>query len=224
MTIRTAFAALVLAILAMLPSSAATLGAQGHDPDVAARPAAAPAPVGWNTRLDRANADRATLAFSTMGGGMHVTGGPAAIFWNATNTANGAYTAEVTMTQMKAPTHAEAYGLIWGGRDLAGEGQEYFYFVIRKDGRYLVRHRAGAATHDVTPWTENAAIVKEGADGKARNTLRVEVTATGTKLYANGQLLQELPRLGMTAGTDGIVGFRVNHNLDVHVDGFAVRR
>lgn len=216
MRLQSALAALVL--------STTVLRAQGNDPDVAARATGAPAPSGWEVRLDRATADRSTLAFSMMGSGMHVTGGPAAIFWNATNTASGAYSAEVTMTQMRAPAHAEAYGLIWGGRDLAGEGQQYLYFVIRKDGRYLVRHRAGAVTHDVTPWTEHAAIVKEGVDGKARNTLRIEVTATGTKLYANGQLLQELPRLGMTAGTDGIVGIRVNHNLDVHVDGFAVRR
>lgn len=210
--------------LAALALSATALSAQGNDPDVAARAVSAPAPAGWEVRLDRANADRATLAFSTMGAGMHITGGPAAVFWNPTNTATGVFTAEVTMTQTKAPAHAEAYGLIWGGRNLAGETQEYLYFVIRKDGRYLVRHRAGAATHDVTPWTEHAAIVKEGADGKARNTLRVEVTASGTKLYANGQLLQELPRLGMTSGTDGIVGIRVNHNLDVHVDGFTLRR
>ena len=216
MRLQTAFAALAL--------SASALSAQNSDPDVAARPSGAPAPAGWEVRLDRATADRATLSFATMGPGMHVTGGPAAIFWNLAHTASGAFTAEVTMTQTKAPTHAEAYGLIWGGRNLAGDSQEYLYFVIRKDGRYLVRHRAGAATHDVTPWTEHAAIVKEGADGKARNTLRVEVTATSTKLFANGQLLQELPRLGMTSATDGIVGLRVNHNLDVHVDGFTVRR
>ncbi len=42
-------------------------------------------------------------------------------------------------------------------------------------------------------------------------------------LYANGQLIKEIPRTGMTSVTDGIVGLRVNHNLDVHVAGFAVR-
>jgi hypothetical protein len=219
MKFRQTLGALVLAAGALN-----ALNAQNPDPDVAAKPTGAPAPAGWQVRLDRANADRAALAFTMMGPGMHVTSGPAATLWNPANTASGAFTAEVTMTQMKAPTHAEAYGIVWGGRDLAAETQEYLYFLVRKDGRYTVRHRAGGATHDVTPWTEHVAVVKEGADGKARNTLRVEVTATSTKLYANGQLLQELPRTGMTAGTDGIVGLRVNHNLDVHIDGFAVRR
>lgn len=203
---------------------ASTLNAQNADPDIAARAANAPAPAGWEVRLDRANADRAGIAFSSMGPGMHVTSGPAAIFWNPANATTGAYSAEVTFAQTKAPAHAEAYGLIWGGKNLSAESQEYLYFVIRKDGKFLVRHRSGAATHDVTPWTEHAAIVKESADGTQRNTLRVEVTASGTKLYANGQMLQELPRLGMTAGTDGIVGLRVNHNLDVHIAGFAVQR
>lgn len=209
------------AALALL---AGVAGAQNPaDPDIAARQGSAAAPAGWNVRLDRANANRAQVAFTNMGPGMHVTSGPAAIFWNASNAKSGAYSAEVTFTQMKAPTHAEAYGLIWGANDLEGEGQNYMYFVIRGDGKYLVRHRAGAATHDVQAWTEHAAIAKQGADGKQTNTLRVEVTASSSKLYANGQLIKEIPRTGMTAITDGVVGLRVNHNLDVHIAGFSVR-
>jgi hypothetical protein len=210
--------------VAALALVAGVAGAQNPaDPDIAARQGAAAAPAGWNVRLDRATANRAQIAFTNMGPGMHVTSGPAAIFWNAANAKRGAYNAEVTFTQMKAPTHAEAYGLIWGASDLEGEGQNYLYFVIRGDGKYLVRHRAGAATHDVQPWTEHAAIAKQGADGKQTNTLRVEVTATASKLYANGQLITEIPRSGMTGTTDGIVGLRVNHNLDVHIAGFSVR-
>jgi hypothetical protein len=210
--------------LGALLLSVSAVSAQNADPDIAARPATGPAPAGWQVRLDRANADRSTLAFSMMGTGMHVTGGPAAIFWNPANATTGAFTAEVAFVQTKAPAHAEAYGLIWGGNNLSADTQEYLYFVIRKDGKYLVKHRTGTATHDVTPWTEHAAIVKEGEDGRQANTLRIEVTATATKLYANGQLLQEVPRTGMTAGTDGIVGLRINHNLDLHVAGFSVRR
>ncbi len=199
-------------------------GAQNAaDPDVAARQGAAAGPAGWNVRLDRATADRAQIAFTNMGPGMHVTSGPAAIFYNPANTKRGTYNAEVTFTQMKAPTHAEAYGLIWGANELQGDGQNYLYFVIRGDGKYLVRHRAGTATHDVQAWTEHPAIVKQGADGKQKNTLRIEVTATASKLYANGQLITEIPRAGMTGVTDGIIGLRVNHNLDMHIDGFVVR-
>jgi hypothetical protein len=213
---------------ALVALGASALSAQARpanaDPDVNARAANSPAPAGWQVRLDRATADRNGIAFSTMGTGLHVTNGPAAIFWNPANTTQNTYTVEATFTQMKAPTHAEAYGLFWGGNNLAADNQEYLYFVIRKDGKYLVRHRAGAETHNVAEWTEHPAIVKEGADGKQANTLRIEVTATASRLFANGQLLREVPRSGMTGNTNGIAGLRVNHNLDVHVEGFAVRR
>jgi hypothetical protein len=212
----------------LLVVGASALSAQARpgnaDPDVNARQGSASAPAGWEVRLDRANADRNGIAFATMGTGLHVTSGPAAIFWNGANAVQNTYAVEATFTQMKAPTHAEAYGLFWGGRNLAAANQDYLYFVIRKDGKYLVRHRAGAETHNIAEWTEHAAIVKEGADGKQANTLRVEVTATASRLFANGQLIRELPRQGMASSTDGIAGLRVNHNLDVHVEGFAVRR
>lgn len=214
-----------LALSALL-LSASTLAAQGRnaDPDIAQSQGNAPVPAGWELRLDRANANRSQIRFETMGTGLHVTAGPAAIYWSPRNSATGPYTLEATFTQMKAPTHAEAYGLLWGGGDLNQPGQNYLYFVIRKDGKYLVKHRAGAETHDVVAWTEHPAIVKEGADGKAKNTLKVEVTATHSKLYANGQLITEIPRSGMTAKTDGIAGLRVNHNLDIHIEGFAVKQ
>lgn len=212
--------------LAALALSASALGAQARnaDPDVAQNQGNAPVPAGWELRLDRANANRSQIRFETMGTGMHVTAGPAAIYWSPRNTGTGAYTVEATFTQMKAPTHAEAYGLFWGGKNLSAPNQDYLYFVIRKDGKYLVKHRAGDATHDVQAWTEHAAIRKEGEDGKQMNTLRIEVTATSSKLYANGQLVQEIPRSGMTGGTDGIAGLRVNHNLDVHIEGFSVKK
>ncbi len=212
--------------LFLMALAAGSLGAQGRpaDPDVASRQGNAPVPAGWEVRLDRANANRPDIRFETMGSGMHVTAGPAAIYWNPQSRVSGTYAVQATFTQMKAPQHAEAYGLIWGGNDLNQPSQNYLYFVIRKDGKFLVRHRAGAETHDVVPWTEHTAIVKEGADGKQENTLKVEVTETSSRLFANGTLIREIPRQGMTGTTDGIVGFRVNHNLDVHVGGFTLER
>lgn len=212
----------------LLALSGSALSAQARpvnaDPDINARQSNAPIPAGWQLRLDRANADRNGVAFSTMGTGLHVTNGPAAIFWNPANTVQNTYSVEATFTQVKAPQHAEAYGLFWGGSSLADANQAYIYFVIRKDGKYLVRHRGGAETHNIAEWTEHPAIVKEGPDGKQVNTLRVEVTATSSRLFANGQLVREIPREGYGATTNGIAGLRVNHNLDVHIEGFNVRR
>lgn len=200
-------------------------GAQANtDPDVASAQGNDPMPAGWSMRLDKPTASKATLRFVTMGPGLHVTSGPAAIYWNAVNTMSGPFTAEVTFTQTKAPTHAEAFGIIWAGKNLDAENQDYMYFIVRGDGKYMIKHRAGTVTHEIAPWTEHAGVAKQNAAGSAKTTLKVEATATGTKLYANGELVTELPLSGMTASTNGIVGLRVNHNLDVHVSGFSVTK
>jgi hypothetical protein len=129
-----------------------------------------------------------------------------------------------TFTQMKAPTHPEAYGLFAGGQDLAGAKPSYVYFVVRGDGKYLVKHRADATeVHTLVDWTASPALKAAGADGKATNALQIRVAADSVRFVANGTTVGAVPRasLGALAGTAGL---RVNHNLDVHVDGFAVAK
>jgi hypothetical protein len=38
----------------------------------------------------------------------------------------------------------------------------------------------------------------------------------------NGTVVHSMPKTGMTAKTDGLVGIRINHMLEVHIDNFAV--
>ena len=200
-----------------------SLGAQAKaDPDIAAAQGKDPMPAGWTMRLDRAGASKATLRFVTEGQAMHVTSGPAAIYWDPKSTVTGPFTAEVTLTQLKKPAHPEAYGIIWGGKNLDADNQEYFYLIVRGDGKYSIKHRAGAETHELAPWTDFAGVAKEDAAGKAKTTLKVEATPTGTKLFANGQLIKELKDVTAGPAGNGIVGVRVNHNLDVLVEGFSV--
>jgi hypothetical protein len=210
-------ASLVLVALAAATNTASAQAS--NDPDVAARRTDLPAPKGWTMRFDRANADRAALAFGMAGDEMRVTSGPAAIYWAPSNTTSGPFTLEATFTQLRKPAHPEAYGLVWGGTDLDAANQAYYYLIVRGDGKYMVKHRAGAETHELVPWTDHAALVKEDAAGAARNALRVEATASGVRLFANGQLLRALPA---DATADGVAGVRVNHNLDVAIGGFAV--
>jgi hypothetical protein len=210
---------LALAAAIALPGSAA---AQAADPDIAKRQGDRPTPAGWTTRLDRANADKSTLTFAMEGArAMRITTGPSAIFWDAKNASQGPFALGATFHQLRKPAHPEAYGLIWGGTDLESDRQAYYYLIVRGDGKYMVKHRAGAETHELVPWTEHAALVKEDAEGKATNALRVQATAAGVRLFANGQLLRELPA---DATGDGVAGIRVNHNLDVTVEGFGLRK
>lgn len=183
---------------------------------------------GWTARLDpRAVTQGRTLAdvkLYTMGSGQHITGGPAAIYWNPASTRSGGnYTASASFTQMKPATHAEGYGLFIGGQNLNAANQSYVYFLVRQDGKFLINHRASdTEVHKLRDWTANPAIRMLDASGKSTNALSIALAADAVSFRVNGTEVHSLPR--NSVGTSGVVGLRVNHNLDVHVDGFTVTR
>ncbi len=214
-----AFAA--VALLAAAPLAAQQTPAARGDAD---RPAAGGTlPAGWQMRLDRANADPAGLRFVAMGPGYHVTTGPAAILWMPADSVSGAFEVRATITQTKAPAHPEAYGVFLGASELDGPGQNYFYFLVRGDGKYTVKHRAGDEVHTIQDWTAHDAVAKQGADGKATNAVAVRVTPGHVSYVVNGREVYAMHG-GHVQTVRGLAGLRVNHNLDVHVDGFAVVR
>jgi hypothetical protein len=192
-------------------------------------PLAAQAPDGWMVRIDRStNAqdpdDTPNLKFATMGKGFHVTSGPAGVFWNPANTATGDYTASATFVLTKPSGHTNYYGLVIGGGDLGAATQNYIYFLVAQDGTYLVKHRSGDQVHDVKAATPHEAVRKPGADGRSNNALEVRVAGNTVSYVVNGTVVHTTPKSGMTAKTDGLVGIRVNHLLDVHIDGFTVKK
>lgn len=73
-------------------------------------------------------------------------------------------------------------------------------------------------------WLANDAVVKQDADGKATNLLEVSGDAATKKLTfkINGKPVATLDAPGGSVA--GAVGIRMNHNLDVHVAGFAVHK
>jgi hypothetical protein len=40
----------------------------------------------------------------------------------------------------------------------------------------------------------------------------------------NGTVVKSVPKTGPAAKTDGIYGIRVNHMLEVHIDGFSASK
>lgn len=190
---------------------------------------------GWTGRLDpRAVTQGRSLAdvkFVTMGGGVHVTAGPAAIYWNPANaTEGGNFTVAATFTQTKASAHPEGYGLFFGGQNLTASNQSYMYYLVRQDGKFLVNHRASDnEVHRIVDWKAHPAIRAIDAAGKSTNALSIAIGPEKVSFIANGAEVHSIPRStvdagGNHAGTRGIVGLRVNHNLDLHVDGFALTR
>ena len=184
-------------------------------------PAWAP-PEGWTIRLDDKERGKAAAAtgFTTMGSGFHVTSGPAALYYRAADQATAPFTLSAGFGQRKAPTHPEAYGVFFGGRNLETPQQEYFYFLVRGDGKYMVSHRAGSAVHPMVPWTDHEAVNRQNAAGVASNVLAVDVTADSVHLLVNNTRVRSFGPLQ----ANGQTGLRVNHGLDVHIGEFRIRR
>ena len=190
----------------------------------AAAPLFAQAP-GWKGRADRStNASdpdgAGAIKFMAMGGGFHAVNPQAAVYWNPSNTATGNYTIKGTFVLQKPSGHTNYYGLVFGGSDLDNAKQSYTYFLVAQDGTWLVKKRAGDATTDnVLPKAPNDAIKKPGADGKSTNELEVRVGADKIDYVVNGTVVGSSPKAGVK--TDGIYGLRVNHLLEVMIEGLS---
>jgi len=184
-------------------------------PAAAQQPAGPSLPAGWMARVDRdAPADQ--VSFRTMGSGFHATAGPAAGFCDAREARSGDYRVAARFVQTRAPEHAEAYGLVLGASDMTGAGQRYSYFLVRKDGQFFIATRDGAERKVVVNWTPNAAIQKEGADGRQDNVLGAEVIGDEVVFTVNDAEVARRPKGEIL--TDGYWGYRVNHNLDLHIE------
>jgi hypothetical protein len=192
--------------------------------------AVAQVPAGWKQRLDRSTSasdpDAAgAVKFVTMGSGFHATNPTAAVYWNPANTATGTYTVKATFRLVKPSNHTNYYGLVFGGKDLDGSGQSYIYFTVAQDGTWLLKRRDGdASAPTIAAKTASTAVKKPGADGTSVNALEVRVQADKIDYVVNGTVVHSTPKSGQTAMTDGIAGIRVNHMLEVHIDGFAVEK
>jgi hypothetical protein len=190
-------------------------------------PLAAQTPQGWRMRVDESTSaedpdDRPDLKVVTVGSGMRITGGPAGTFWNPANAVTGNFTARANFTLMKPSSHTNYYGLIFGGRDLDGPKQTYVYFLVAQNGTYIIRRRAGEQVTDVQGRMMHAAIQRPDANGRSVNALEVRVAGNTVSYVINGMVVHTAPKGNLV--TDGLVGVRVNHVLDVQVEGFTVQR
>ena len=193
-------------------------------------PLLAQSPKGWMVRADRSTSasdpdGAGAIKFMTMGTGFHATNPQAAVYWNPANTAAGTYSLKGTFKLVKPSGHTNYYGLVFGGSDLEGPKQSYLYFVVAQDGTWLIKRRDGDTTVEtVTDKVPSDAVKKPDASGTSTNALEVRVLADKIEFLVNGTLVNTQPKTGKTAKTDGIYGIRVNHLLEVMVDGFALTK
>ncbi|MGH7502765.1 MAG: hypothetical protein ACREL7_13545 [Longimicrobiales bacterium] len=194
--------------------------AVAEDPDIAPAGESTGLPAGFELRLDNADATAADYRVMDMGGTLHVQTGPAGILYNASNTATDAdFEATAEFTEVGAPAdHREAYGIFVGGSDLQGAGQQYTYFVIRATGEYLIKRRQGEETTTVVDWTAAPAITASTGGADLTNALSVRKQGETVHFLINGTEVTTVPAADID--TNGMAGVRVNHNLNVMVNGW----
>jgi hypothetical protein len=181
-------------------------------------------PAGWSARTD-GQGDIKNVKFVTMEPGYHLTLGPATILYREKDKANGPFHTLATFHQTKKLKHPEGYGLFFGGQALNGNGQKYTYFLVREDGTFLIKRRDGEKTSEITKgWTANPAVKKLDAEGKATNMLEIDAKQNPSKVEfkVNGKTVYATDAKSLDV--KGNVGLRVNHNLDVHIEGFDVHQ
>ena len=187
-------------------------------------------PFDWSVRLDRpdpnavigANADSADIFFVNMVPGWHITTGPSAIFYHPNSTAGGEYEATLDVHLFDPGERREAFGMIIGGQNLSDDNQTYDYFLIRNSGEFLIKRRIGADTQLIQDWTASDAIVRytDPSVSSVLNTLAVRVGETEVAFVINDEVVATHPR--DIVNTEGLVGLRINHALNVHVSNLAV--
>jgi hypothetical protein len=181
-------------------------------------------PAGWSARPDGEGSVK-DIKFVVMEPGYHLTLGPATILYRQEDRVESPFHTLATFHQMKKLEHPEGYGLIFGGQALADKGQRYTYFLVRDDGTYLIKRREGEKTTEVSKgWTPHPAVKKSDAKGKASNLLEIDakLDPRTVAFKVNGKTVHTAGAKSMDL--KGIVGLRVNHNLDLHIEGFGVHK
>lgn len=219
-------AGLIISLLISLPAYAQQPDPKNPENDNLAVPA------NWEVRLDKADdsvtigadAESADIFFVNMTPGWHITTGPRAIFWHPASTADGSYTASTNIHLFNPGERNEAFGLFMGGKNLKEDNQTYTYFLLRNSGEFLIKKRIGDETEVIKDWTKAPAMViyDDTTKSSVANTLSVEVADDQVQFFVNSDQVHSMPKDQLD--TNGQVGLRINHALNLHVEDFKVEK
>lgn len=212
-------------VVGLTAALASTALAQGMDPTNKIT-GSGKLPAGWNARFDREGSALTQVDVKQAGTALQFRSGPAAIYWNTRDVATGMFTVSGIFSQKKSMGH-EAYGLFVGGNNLSDPTQHYLYLAVKPaDGTYLINHRNGnAAPKKIVALTASDAINKDApGTGAATNAMAIRVAKDSVHFYINGKEVRVFAKSTLNVPTDGLVGLRVNHNLDITVEQFGVKR
>jgi hypothetical protein len=215
-----------IAMVALAAGFAAPLAGQGMD-HTSNIQGSGKLPPGWNARFDQPGSALTQVDVRQAGTALAFRSGPAAIYWNTKDVAAGQYTVSALFEQKKSMMH-EAYGIFIGGQNLSDPTQNYLYFVIKPQaGTMIINHRSSdAKPRAIVAETASDAINKDAVGtGAATNALAIRVSKDSVHFYINGKEVRTFAKSALGgASTEGLAGLRVNHNLDIEVRDFGIKR
>lgn len=194
---------------------------------------------GWMGKIDAREASSGAKLedskLQVMGQGLHVTTGPAVVYWNPANTASGNYTVEATFSErefMGLNDHAHPYGIVIGGNDMGTDNMSYLYCAAYGNGNFIVRGFGPAAfqMNGGRQGQASEAVNKAAAKGQpVTQKIAIKVSADKVECLINDKVAgtyakSDLVAAGKLKSTDGIYGLRFGHNTDAHVAGLKMTK
>ena len=193
---------------------------------------------GWAGKIDANEAaNGATLngaKFAPMGGGIHVTTGPAVTYWKTDGRATGNYTVKATFTEpkyMNLNNHPHPYGIVIAGNDLGTAQQSYLYCSAYGDGTFIVRGFGPEpfAMGGRRPTAHDAVRKAAGKGSSVTQEIAMSVKGDSVECAINGSVVATFPKTELVAAgklksTDGVYGIRFAHNTDAVVAGLTMTK
>lgn len=162
-----------------------------------------------------------SIHFRSMGAGIHTTAHAPALYFHPNGVGRVPYEVRATFVQMGKPGSDEGLGLMVAGVEMESGSFRHLLFRVRADGAYAIEVREGGETaRTIRTWTPHEAVVPMSG-GRGRNALRVRVGSDRVVFSVNGTVVAMVAseQLG---GLEGVAGFFVGSEHDVHIDGFSV--
>jgi hypothetical protein len=193
---------------------------------------------GWMGKIDAreeksgSTLDNAKLAKE--GDALHVTTGPAVVYWNPANVATGDYTVKATFREaqyMGLNDHPHPYGIVIAGNDLGTEQQSYLYCAAYGNGNFIVRGFGPEPFQMNGRRGETHASVNKAAAKGEPVTQEIALSVKGDKVECaiNGTVVGSYPKVDLVAAgklksTDGVYGVRFGHNTEAIVTGLTMTK
>ena len=193
--------------------------------------------AGWKGKVDAGEAAKGGKVddskFAQVGSEIRINNGPAAIYWNPTQTASGSYTVSATFTEpkyMSSMDHPHPYGLFIAGNKLDTDQASFLYCTPYGNGSFIVRGMGPApfAMGARRP-TPHDAVKKAETGGPVTQEVAWVVTPEKADCKINGVVVASYPKAELVAAgklesLDGIAGIRAAHNVDFNVTNWKITK